>query len=273
MKLRDPMLISDGFEKSIAEKMPRVKREEGRPFSPVETEPPPPLETEERPFSPVETRPIEFEPEMKATPPPFKKGEGKDQNVDVLKLIEDLHNQLLVSSQTRRALEIDVTTSRKTIQQHAEDNRDLRRQIEDLKKELQRLKELQTETTYLKEENTDALEKIQEFQQEVRTLSEALTQVTQERDEAFRRVSGLESHSEHVEILRIKGKMREKEASQFADENRALRSKLEEALTQNIDLERKYEELKRSFNEIKESLTFLRDSCKTEYYNLPGSSS
>jgi len=273
MKLRDPMLISDGFEKSIAEKMPRVKREEGRPFSPVETEPPPPLETEERPFSPVETRPIEFEPEMKATPPPFKKGEGKDQNVDVLKLIEDLHNQLLVSSQTRRALEIDVTTSRKTIQQHAEDNRDLRRQIEDLKKELQRLKELQTETTYLKEENTDALEKIQEFQQEVRTLSEALTQVTQERDEAFRRVSGLESHSEHVEILRIKGKMREKEASQFADENRALRSKLEEALTQNMDLERKYEELKRSFNEIKESLTFLRDSCKTEYYNLPGTSS
>jgi chromosome segregation ATPase len=210
---------------------------------------------------------------MKATPPPFKKGEGKDQNVDVLKLIEDLHNQLLVSSQTRRALEIDVTTSRKTIQQHAEDNRDLRRQIEDLKKELQRLKELQTETTYLKEENTDALEKIQEFQQEVRTLSEALTQVTQERDEAFRRVSGLESHSEHVEILRIKGKMREKEASQFADENRALRSKLEEALTQNMDLERKYEELKRSFNEIKESLTFLRDSCKTEYYNLPGTSS
>jgi hypothetical protein len=44
MKLRDPMLISDGFEKSIAEKMPRVKREGGRPFSPVETELPPPLE-------------------------------------------------------------------------------------------------------------------------------------------------------------------------------------------------------------------------------------
>ncbi len=267
MKLRDPMLISDGFEKSVAEKMPRVKREEERPFSPVKTEPPPPLE------APVETRPIEFEPEMKASPPPPKKSEGKDQNFDVLKLIEDLHNQLLVSSQTRRALEVDVATSRKTIQQYAEDNRDLRLQIENLKKELQRLKDLQAETVYLKEENTDALEKIQEFQQEVRTLHEALAQVTQEREEAFRRVSGLESHSEHVEILRIKEKMREKEASQFADENRALRSKLEEALTQNIDLERKYEELKRSFNEIKESLTFLRDSCKTEYYNLPGSSS
>jgi chromosome segregation ATPase len=241
MKLRDPMLISDGFEKSVAEKMPRVKREEERPFSPVKTEPPPPLE------APVEALPIEFEPEMKGTPP--------------------------LPSQTRRALEVDVATSRKTIQQYAEDNRDLRHQIENLKKELQRLKDLQTETAYLKEENTDALEKIQEFQQEVRTLNEALAQVTQEREEAFRRVSGLESHSEHVEILRIKEKMREKEASQFADENRALRSKLEETLTQNIDLERKYEELKRSFNEIKESLTFLRDSCKTEYYNLPGSSS
>ncbi|MCJ7641414.1 MAG: hypothetical protein MUO29_05900 [Desulfobacterales bacterium] len=267
MKLRDPMLVSDGFEKSVAEKMPRVKREEERPFSPVKTEPPPPLE------APVETRPIEFEPERKVVPPPPKRREGREQNLDVLKLIEDLHDQLLVSSQTRRALEVDISSSRKTIQQYAEDNRDLRRQIEDLKKELQRLKDLQTETAYLKEENTDALEKIQEFQQELRTLHEALAQITQERDEAFRRVSDLESHSEHVEILRIKEKMREKEASQFADENRALRSKLEETLAQNIDLERKYEGLKRSFNEIKESLTFLRDSCKTEYYNLPGSSS
>ena len=268
MKLRDPMLISDGFEKSVAEKMPRVKREEEpRASKPVETELPPPLEAQ------IETHPVESEPEMKVTLPPLKKSEKKEQDFDVLKLIEDLHHQLLVSSQTRRALEVDVVTSRKTIQQYAEDNKDLRRQMEDLKKELQRLKDLQTETAYLKEENTDALEKIHEFQQEVRTLHDALTQVSQERDEALRRASGLESQSEHVEILRIKEKMKEKEASQFADENRALRSKLEEALTQNIDLERKYDELKRSFNEIKESLTFLRDSCKTEYYNLPGSSS
>jgi len=267
MKLRDPMLISDGFEKSVAEKMPRVKREEERPVSSVETELPPPLEV------PVESRPIEFEPEMKLASPSPKKSEERGQNVDVLTLIEDLHNQLLVSSQTRRALEVDVTTSRKTIQQYAEDNRDLRHQIENLKKELQRLKDLQAETAYLKEENTDALERIQEFQNEVRTLHEAVAQLSQERDEALRRVSGLESHSEHVEILRIKEKMKEKEASQFADENRGLRVKLEETLTQNIDLERKYEELKRSFNEIKESLTFLRDSCKTEYYTLPGSSS
>jgi len=39
-------------------------------------------------------------------------------------------------------------------------------------------------------------------------------------------------------------------------------------MAQNIDLERKYEEIKRSFNEIKESLTFLRDSCKANLYNL-----
>jgi len=39
-------------------------------------------------------------------------------------------------------------------------------------------------------------------------------------------------------------------------------------LTQNIDLERKYEEVKRSFHEIRESLTLLRDSCKTNLYNL-----
>jgi hypothetical protein len=39
-------------------------------------------------------------------------------------------------------------------------------------------------------------------------------------------------------------------------------------LGENIDLERKYGEIKRSFNEIRESLTFLRDSCKTNLYNL-----
>jgi hypothetical protein len=35
-----------------------------------------------------------------------------------------------------------------------------------------------------------------------------------------------------------------------------------------LDLEKKYETLKQSFNEVRESLTFLRDSCKANYYNL-----
>jgi predicted nuclease with TOPRIM domain len=62
--------------------------------------------------------------------------------------------------------------------------------------------------------------------------------------------------------------LKEREASHFSEENRELRSKLEETLTQNMDLERKYEAVRKSFNEVRESLILLRDSCKTNYYNL-----
>jgi hypothetical protein len=75
---------------------------------------------------------------------------------------------------------------------------------------------------------------------------------------------------EQVEVLRIRGKLREREASHFAEENRELRSRLEEIQLQNMELEREYEDMRKSFNEVKESLTFLRDSCKANYYNLSG---
>ncbi|MCJ7746691.1 MAG: hypothetical protein MUP27_03030, partial [Desulfobacterales bacterium] len=66
----------------------------------------------------------------------------------------------------------------------------------------------------------------------------------------------------------IKGKLKEREASLFSEENRELQSRLEEALSHNMELERKYETLRKSFNEVRESLTLLRDSCKKNYYNL-----
>jgi hypothetical protein len=73
---------------------------------------------------------------------------------------------------------------------------------------------------------------------------------------------------EQNEVVKIRGKLKEREASLFSEENRELQSRLEEALTLNRDLETKYETLRKSFNEVRESLTFLRDSCKASYYNL-----
>ena len=96
----------------------------------------------------------------------------------------------------------------------------------------------------------------------------ALTKATREREEAFERIRDLESQIEQSEVVKIKGKLKEREASVFSEENRELQSRLEEALTQNLDLERKYETLKKSFGEVRESLTYLRDSCKANYYNL-----
>jgi len=264
MKTRDPRdpMMSDGFDRNVAEKMPKIRKEE-EPF-PSE----PAGESQLLKDDPAVGRPLEKDGERKILFVPQKEGKEKERNLDVRRLIEDLHAQLLISSQTKRSLEIDLASSQKSIHQFVQDNKDLRSQMEDLRKELQRLKGIQTETDYLREENEDALEKIREFQQEMRSMREALAKATEERDDALRRIHDLESQMEQNELLRMTGRLKEKEASHFAEENTELRSRLEEAQVQNMELERKYEEMRRSFNEVRESLTFLRDSCKTQYYNL-----
>jgi chromosome segregation ATPase len=269
MKLRDQRVVNDGFETNVAEKMPRIRKaEEGIPPEPFS--PPPPLSAEPSEANLVETAAEAKAPEKKILFSTSQERAEQEQEpaVDVLRIIEDLHAQLLVSSQSKRALEVDLLFSRKTIHQHVQDNKDLRHESEELRKEIQKLRELQAEGAYLKEENIDALERIKELQHELRMLGETLARVTQERDGAAQRCHQLESQLGQTEILRIRGKLKERESSQLADENRELRTRLEEALTQNIDLERKYEEMRKSFQEVKESLTFLRDTCKKNYYNL-----
>ena len=262
MKARDPMVAGDGFDKNVAERMPRIKKEE-EPLSPECKEAPEPPED-----LPVKMSTVEREPEQKPIPPHPRERPEKGQGLEIQRLIEDLHAQLLASSQTRRALELDLASSHRTIQQYIQDNKDLRQQGEELKKELQRLREIQTETAYLQAENTDALERIRDYQREVRTLNEALQRVTQERDAALEQAGELQSRVDQSEVLKIKGRLREREASQLAEENSELRSRLEEALSQGMELERKYGEIKKSFDEVRESLAFLRDSCRTDYYRL-----
>ena len=264
MKPRTQMVTADGFDTNVAEKMPKIRKLEESFPPPLELETEPLIETPpemvqeiESPEKPVE-KTVDFRPQKAET----------EQTLDVLKLIEDLHTQLLASAQAKRALEMDLTSHQKTIRQLAQDNQELRRQLETFDKEHQRLKEIHSESIYLQEENADALERIKEFQRELREMKETLTKTTQEREEALERVRSLESQIEQSEVLKIKGKLKEREASLFSEENRGLQTKLEEALARNADLEKKYESMKKSFNEVKESLTFLRDSCKTSYYNL-----
>jgi len=264
MKGRGQTVTDDGFDKNVAEKMPKVKRQEE--FSPPpEVEVQPPKEDPQELHSEARLQEREVAPEVFLSPPQSRE---KEKKVDISRLIEDLHTQLLTLGKVRRALEMDLASDRKTIFQLAEDNKGLRDQLEDLNKEIRRLKGAQTETLYLREENADALERIQDLQQQLRSVKEALEFTTQERDEGASRIRDLESQVEEKELLWIKGKLKEREATHFAEENRELRARLEEMLAQNIDLERKYEEIKRSFNEVRESLTLLRDSCKTNLYNL-----
>ena len=262
MKFKSQMITEDGFDKIVADKMPKVKHQEEA--FPIEQETQPQVLKEGH----QAIRPLEKEPEEKiSVPPSAGKGEG-EQTLDVIRLIEDLHGQLLASSRTKRALEMDFASSQKTIQQLAQDNRELRSELEGLKKEIQKFKEIKSESTYLVEENTDALERIYELQQELRSVYETLTKTTQEKNEVLHRMVELESNLEQTELLKIKGKMKEKEASDFSEENRELRSRLGETLTQHMELQQKHDALKKSFNEVKESLTLLRDACKSNYYNL-----
>jgi len=264
MKVRDQAAMNDGFDKNVAQKMPKLRKEE---LSSLDRDADLPRSTQE----PLEATGAEEKAEKPVFFPTPKPGPEKGKPQDVMNLIEDLHAQLLAVNQTKRALETDLSSSHKTVQQLVQDNNELRRHLDELRIEIKKLTEEQTEAAYLREENGDALEKIKGLQQEVRDANEALAQITQQRDEAISRALELESQIEQIEVLRIKGKLREREASHFSDENSELRSRLEELQLQNIELEREHEDMKRSFNEVKESLTFLRDSCKAHYYNLSDS--
>ena len=221
MKPRSQVITADGFDKNVAEKMPRIRRLEESLPSHLEAEPQPLKEDHHEPI--LEMRSPEKPTEERVIFESPKKGIETEQSLDILQLIEDLQGQLLASAQTKRALEMDLTSYQKTIYQLTQDNQELHHQLDVLNKEHQKLQEFKSESIYLQEENADALERIREFQVELREMRETLTKAIQER---------------------------------------------EEALSQNMDLERKYEILRKSFNEVKESLTFLRDSCKKSYYSL-----
>ncbi|HMK52501.1 MAG TPA: hypothetical protein VK551_08370 [Thermodesulfobacteriota bacterium] len=266
MKPRSQAVTADGFDTNVAEKMPKIRRPESAFSLPLEEEPQPLEEDHHEPIPEMRSPGIQIERKMIFESP--GKGIEAEQSLDVLKLIEDLHAQLLSSAQTKRALEIDLVSYRKTIHQLSQDNQELIRQLEGLKSEHQRLKELQSESSYLQEENTDAQEKIKEFQQRLREARETLTRVTREKEESLGRIRELESQIEQGEVHKIRGKLKEREAVVFSEENRELQAKLEEAVARNMELEKKYETLKKSFHEVRDSLTFLRDSCKASYYNL-----
>ena len=273
MKPRIQTATSDGFETNIAQKMPKIRKlEEPRTLileqdsQPLEKEGDQPL-AEDHTLLP-EMSVSERQTERKVIFESSQKRIESEPSLDILKLIEDLHGQLLASAQTKKALEMDLASYKQSLHQLTQDNQELRRQWEALNKEDQKLKALQSESIYLQEEHADALERIKEFQQEVREMKKALAKATQEREEALDRIRELESQVEQSEVMKIKGKLKEREASLFSEENRELQTNLEEALARNIDLEKKYETLRKSFGEIRESLTFLRDSCKANYYNL-----
>ncbi len=136
MKVRGQMVTDDGFDKNVADKMPKVKQEEE--FSPPDQEVEIQRVEEDHQGMIQEVRSPEKEPERKVVFEPRKIAPETDKNLDVLRLIEDLHNQLLALGRTKRALEMDLASNQKTIHQLAQDNRELRSRLADSTKEVQR---------------------------------------------------------------------------------------------------------------------------------------
>ncbi len=252
----------DGFDKNVAHKMPKIRKEDEPSLALMEEEslPIPDVPQEiKAPEGVIEKKPI-------FTPPQSKDGE-EGESLEILKLIEDLHAKLLVSNRTKRALEIDLASSQQKIHQLTQENKALSQRDDGLAKDLEKLHEIQSELSYLEEENEDALERISVLQEEIKLLKERSANATLEREQALHQIQALETQIEQNDFLRIKEKLKEKEVFHFSEENRELRARLEEALAKNADLEKKYEAAKKSFNEVKDSLTLLRDACKASYYN------
>jgi chromosome segregation ATPase len=203
MKPRSQAITADGFDTNVAEKMPRIRKLEEPLHSPLEEESLPPKEDRYEPIP--EMRPPERQIERKMIFESPEKRVETEQSLDVLNLIEDLHAQLLASAQTKRALEMDLVSYKKTIHQLSQDNQELHRQLEALRKEHQRLKEFQSESYYLQEENVDALEKIKEFQQELRDTRETLNKAIQEKEEALNRMLNWNPRWSRMRWLNSKG--------------------------------------------------------------------
>ena len=128
MKARSQVMTADGFDTNVAEKMPKIRRLEEPLLSPMEESSP--LLEEDRHEPTPETRGREERPEKNAIFESPKKGIETEKSLDVLKLIEDLHAQLLAAAQTKRALEMDLTSHKRTAHQLTQDNQELRRQLE-----------------------------------------------------------------------------------------------------------------------------------------------
>ena len=89
MKIKGQVMTEDGFDRNVAEKMPKIKQQED--FLPSDSDEDFRPELQIEPTQAVS--PPEKQAEKRVIVPPFlKDGVETDQNLDVMGLIEDLHN-------------------------------------------------------------------------------------------------------------------------------------------------------------------------------------
>ncbi|HIC92569.1 MAG TPA: hypothetical protein EYP21_11065 [Syntrophaceae bacterium] len=194
---------------------------------------------------------------------------AKDLHMDVLGLVEDLQSQLQATQDIKMALEEDLASAEKTINQLLSDNKELRTLVQDQSNITARLQEMEREITYLEEENSDALLKIHDLQTENKELKEKVATLTTERDEALRERDSFKSRLKEDEALRIQNSYLEKERKRILQKQSELEEQLKAVLEDNAGLEKECHDLKTALKEIKQFLLLVRDHAKYDYYNIP----
>jgi hypothetical protein len=110
MKIRDQAAMSDGFDRNVAQKMPKIRRQEE--FAPPVQEPEPPWSSEE----PLEELTPEKEPEKRVSSHLQSLG-LKRRSLWTHGFDRGSPLSTSRSNQTKRALETDLSASHKTVQQ------------------------------------------------------------------------------------------------------------------------------------------------------------
>ncbi len=238
--------MSNGFERSVARKMPRVRSEVVESVEPVRREPPN-LHDE------IVHEEVSLEEEVQW---------------DALSLVADLESQLQAAQDLKAALERDLASAKKTIDQLFLDNKELRALVKDQEKTVPRLQKLEQEITYLEEENSDALIRIQVMRTENEELKERVATLATERDTALNENRMVKSKIKEEETLRIQIAYLEKERKRSLQGQSELEENLKVALQRNTDLEKECHNLKKAMNEIKQSLLLVRNHAKRGYYGI-----
>jgi chromosome segregation ATPase len=269
--------MTDGFESSVAQRMPSTKAQaprEPKPLREVPTEPEPEeMAAEPGPPAPeaeaaaqalrqqLRERPVRL-------PDAVARQQGALEGGDVLRIVGQLKGQLLALETTKRALERELSTARRQVEPLAADNKALREQLEVARAAQAEVERLREENALLEEEASDVLGRLEQFRRQNEEQRTRLDTLGQEQQAAAEELARLRSADTEGEFLRIKAEFLEKEKTSLAAENAQLGRECEELKDERDALGREVGALKKALKEIRESLLLVRDSARSDYYDL-----
>jgi chromosome segregation ATPase len=187
---------------------------------------------------------------------------------DVLRIVGQLKGQLLALETTKRALERELSTARRQSEQLAADNLALRRELDAAGAAQAEVARLREENTLIEEESVDILSRLEQLRTENEAQRELLATLSGERQAAMEEIDRLRAAGGESELLSIKAEFLEKERQSLAEENTQIGRECEGLKDEAGALRREAAALRKQLKEIKESLLLVRDSARSDYYNL-----